>query len=118
MICLDASKASKIYEYYSSKNYKKYKFDCNEICYKENIYLCYNFTNCPSEYKNLIQEKKLCVKKCDLDDLYKYEYNNKCFKKCPPKTNILIIFAINFYALFIIIMNNMGASMKYHKDFI
>ena len=86
VICLDASKASKIYEEYSKK-YIKYKFDCNEICYKENIYLCYNFTNCPSEYKNLIQEKKLCVKKCDLDDLYKYEYNNKCFKKCPPKTN-------------------------------
>ena len=34
------------------------------------------------------------------------------------KLIILIIFAINFYALFIIIMNKMGASMKYHKDFI
>ena len=44
-----------------------------------------NFT-CPKENKNIIIEKKKCINKCKNDDIYKYEYNNTCYKQCPNGT--------------------------------
>ena len=36
--------------------------------------------------KNLIREKKKCIDTCENDDIYKYEYNNTCYKECPNNT--------------------------------
>jgi hypothetical protein len=34
----------------------------------------------------LIEEKKRCIDDCSKDNIYRYEYKNKCYIKCPPKT--------------------------------
>ena len=31
----------------------------------------------------IIKDKKKCVAKCEDDNIYKYEHNNKCYKECP-----------------------------------
>jgi len=36
----------------------------------------------------VIREKEKCTDKCSNDDIYKYEYNNICYKEC-PKTSII-----------------------------
>ena len=41
---------------------------------------------CPDNYNKLIREKKECVKNCDLDEKYQYEFNKTCYEKCPPNT--------------------------------
>ena len=68
--------------------------NCYEIC----IYYYYFDSNkkhkctenraCPDKYNKLINEKKKCVNNCSNDNLYKYEYNNICYEKCPNGTNI------------------------------
>ena len=34
----------------------------------------------------LITEKNKCTNDCKKDDVYKYEYNKKCYEKCPNGT--------------------------------
>ena len=51
-----------------------------------NYYSCTSNKSCPNWFKNLIEEKNQCIEKCDMDDLYKFEYNNKCYKSCPNNT--------------------------------
>lgn len=34
----------------------------------------------------LIQEKSQCVKKCNNDFTFKYQFNKNCFEKCPNGT--------------------------------
>ena len=63
---------------------------------KINNYFCYDNNKCPENYEYLINEKKLCIKKCEYDDLYKYGYNQKCYKKCPPKTRAVNYECISF----------------------
>ena len=48
-----------------------------------------NCTNiCFEESKNVkITEDKTCIIDCSNDNIYKYEYNNICYKKCPIETH-------------------------------
>ena len=55
------------YYYYESDNYK-----CTEIC-KEN-------------YNKTILEKMRCIDKCSNDNIYKFEFENFCFERCPNGT--------------------------------
>ena len=36
--------------------------------------------------KKIIEEKNICVYDCSTDEMYKYEYKNKCYKNCPNGT--------------------------------
>ena len=40
---------------------------------------------CPEKYK-LILNKSKCIDYCENDDIYKYEYNNTCYRECPNGT--------------------------------
>ena len=48
--------------------------DCSNVC----------FTNNP---KLLVDDKK-CTLNCSMDDIYKLEYNNICYEKCPNNTHV------------------------------
>ena len=48
---------------------------------------CLNETN-KFEVK-IIYDKQICIKDCYYDGLYKYEYKNFCYKKCPKGTHSL-----------------------------
>ena len=68
-----------------SKNcYKK----CDHYYYfDENFnYFCTN--TCPERYSKKIKEKSKCIDLCENDNtyLFKYEYNNYCYKNCPSET--------------------------------
>ena len=52
-----------------------------------NNYRCTEKYNCPEEYSKLIVDENKCIKECKNDDIYKYEYNNKCYSTCPEKTS-------------------------------
>ena len=47
---------------------------------------CTNYLNCTKEYDKLIEEKGQCLKKCEEDSKYKYEFRKKCFEECPEGT--------------------------------
>ena len=64
--------------YQKCENY--YYFD------KDNKYHCTINEECTSEYNKLIKEKRKCIDSCNNDDLYKYEFNNSCYIKCPNGT--------------------------------
>ena len=51
-----------------------------------NIKFCTESSLCPSSYSKLIYEKEECINKCDEDNEYKYELDNKCYKTCPSGT--------------------------------
>ena len=100
-VCYDQNKAAKISQIFPS-NYN----DCSSVCYKNNYFYCYNLNQCPTEYKNLILERKICIDRCENDNIYqyKYEYNNRCIKNCPIRTrnenNICIdLNCQNYYSL-------------------
>ena len=67
----------------------EYKYEYNGKCYnncsyyyyvdKENNFKCTNNNSCPTEYNKLIPKKNMCIKNCSEDDIFKYEYLNKCF---------------------------------------
>jgi hypothetical protein len=52
-----------------------------------NNYECTTNKNCPNLYSKLILKKNECINSCQKDDIYKYEFNNKCYEKCPSGTN-------------------------------
>ena len=74
----------------------KYDFDNDKNCYKKcpynyyydsnNKYICSEENNCPQLFNKYIEEKKRCIDECKNDNIYKYEYQNKCFKNCPINT--------------------------------
>ena len=41
---------------------------------------------CQSKSKKYIYENNNCVDNCFDDEIYKFEYNNKCYQKCPDGT--------------------------------
>jgi len=42
---------------------------------------------CFSDTRKIVSEFRKCIKDCNTDDNeYKYEYNNKCYEKCPEGT--------------------------------
>ena len=50
---------------------------------------CSYFCSSNSQYKYII-EKDEFIDKCENDNIYKYEYNNLCYKTCPEKTKVII----------------------------
>ena len=64
-------------------------------CYQCNNYYYFNESNefncvekCDGKYNKLIVDERKCINDCKNDDIYKYEYNNSCYKKCPDGTSI------------------------------
>ena len=60
--------------------------------YNFSILRNYSFQNncsyiCNLKSKKYIYENKKCVYNCFDDDIYKFEYNNKCYQSCPNGTN-------------------------------
>ena len=82
-------------------------YEYNNICYLKcpsntypikNEYLCldtipdgyyldenYLYKKCSQNFK-LIESKNKCIKNCDDDDSFIYEYHNKCYAQCPEGT--------------------------------
>ena len=46
------------------------------------IYFCTENQTCYGTYDKLIYEKDECVNKCEEDDIYKYEFKKRCYKRC------------------------------------
>ena len=46
---------------------------------------CTSDDSCPSGMK-LIESKKRCIDLCKNDNLFRFEFNGKCFAQCPEKT--------------------------------
>ena len=72
------------------KNDYKYEEEKeDEIKREEKIFEkeTYNFEykECSNNNK-LILEKNICIEDCSKDDIYKYEYKNKCYISCPKDT--------------------------------
>ena len=42
-----------------------------------------------TKQRNIILEKNICVYNCSEDDIYVYEFKNRCYKKCPKGTYLL-----------------------------
>ena len=65
--------------------------NCYKICQyyyyfnSSNIYHCTEGYECPIEQNKLIKEKNQCIKNCIDDDIYKCEFNNICYEKCPEE---------------------------------
>ena len=69
-------------------NYNNYincykKCEYNYYIDNEFTFYCTNNDTCPNEYNKYIPKKNRCIYNCNDDDIYKYEYNNKCYKECP-----------------------------------
>ena len=70
--------------------------DCYKICLYYHFFdiytnelFCLDNQNCSGLYNKLIPEKKECINDCKRDDIYKYELDNRCYKECPNKTNLV-----------------------------
>ena len=61
-----------------------YYFDDN------NNYYCTLNDTCPEQYNQLIADKNQCIKECKNDEIYKYEFDNRCYNNCPNNTYLLI----------------------------
>ena len=46
--------------------------------------------DCQKDKSKFIPEKKYCIDDCSKDDIFKYEYKNNCYDKCPNKTSSLL----------------------------
>ena len=69
--------------------YKNCYNDCLLYHYydEENIkHFCTQDMNCPDKYNKLIFDKNECIDECSKDSIYKYEFNNSCYKECPQNT--------------------------------
>ena len=81
-------------EYYFELNYDNYT-NCYDKCKyyyyfdnKTNKYYCTKEAECPEEYNKLILDKNQCIGNCQFDEIYKYEFRNKCYSICPDNTQI------------------------------
>ena len=61
----------------------KYYFYYNN---ETNKYYCTEEQKCPIEYNKLKIENNECIEDCKIDNLYKYEFQKKCYSKCPNNT--------------------------------
>ena len=84
---------------------------CNNYYYFDlsNNFTCTNDLKCPNNYNKLIFNKNQCIDECKNDDIYKYEYNNKCYKKCPDNT---FINDTNNYICIYKLINNENITQK------
>ena len=48
-----------------------------------NDYHCTENYTCPDNYNKLILNKNKCIDECKNDNIYKFEYENRCFLNCP-----------------------------------
>ena len=77
------------YDFLDELNKEK---NCYEKCQfyyyinSDNEYKCTKANECPTEQNKLIIERKKCIDKCSNDNIYIFEYNNKCYIKCPDNT--------------------------------
>jgi len=79
-LCYDNSKASRF-----SSVYPSIENNCGELSYMDNIYVFSNDNKqCPEDYNYLISVKKICVKNCFEDNIFRYRYHNECYF---PKKN-------------------------------
>jgi len=47
---------------------------------------CSSSPQCPEENNLLIRDKRKCVKSCQIEEGYPYQYNGECLNKCPNDT--------------------------------
>ena len=73
IFCIDEDKNKNIITILKLQN-EDYYNNCSDICFNETI-------------KTKIIENKKCVFDCINDDIYKFEYNNLCYKICPNGTH-------------------------------
>ena len=52
-----------------------------------NKYACTVNQECPSKYNKLIKEKNKCIGDCSKDNIYRYEYDDICYKNYQFSTN-------------------------------
>ena len=70
-------------------NFKNCYQNCSNYHYFDitiDKYYCTPYLNCSGFYNKLIQDKNECIENCSKDIEYRYEYENKCYKKCPDNT--------------------------------
>ena len=39
------------------------------------------------KYNKLIEDKKQCISSCEKDNIYKYEFKNKCYNDFPSNSS-------------------------------
>ena len=74
------------YELIILNNYKNCYRYCTYYFYQDKInkiFYCTESLGCPIEFNKLVNEKKECLKSCEEDEEYKYEFQKKCYKECP-----------------------------------
>ena len=70
------------------KNTKNCVMNCKYYFYFSLVgkYLCtYNY-HCPEKLNLITEDKNQCIYDCNIDDVYKYQYNGECLKECPENT--------------------------------
>ena len=91
-LCYDNSKA---YMYRFSSVYSSIENNCDKLSYMNNIYTFYRDDRpCSEDYNYLISVKKICVKNCFEDNIFRYRYHNECYLKCPKKQKLKISYAL------------------------
>ena len=64
---------------YESKNINcQYYFYLNLTT---KIFYCTNEYQCPNDYSKLVLDRRECIRSCENDSIYKYEYNKTCYNK-------------------------------------
>ena len=72
----------------------KFKTNCYEKCPyyyyldESREYKCTENQNCTGDFNYLVKGKSKCIDHCQNDNIYKYEYDNICYEKCPKNTII------------------------------
>jgi len=87
-------------------------------------------SKCPKNSTNLqkkvIYDKRICADECNLDKIYKYEYDNFCYDKCPKGTRIqqdnIYFCQVNVYECieeypFLVVKDNLCVEDCNCKDF-
>ena len=71
-------------------NYINCYKNCSYYYYfdKFGMYHCTDNFSCPDYYNLFIPDKNKCIHDCEKDDIYIYEYDNKCYKKQKEMTII------------------------------
>ena len=64
---------------------------CDNYYYFDNDYNFHCTQNkiCPENYNKLIEKTNECTDDCSKDDIYKYEYNNKCYESFQTETSFV-----------------------------
>ena len=68
------------------------QLNCYENCSyyyyfdNEGNYNCSKDPECPKEFSYLLQEKRECIKNCSKEPIQRFDFQKKCYEKCPPKS--------------------------------